>query len=168
MKLFLSILSVIGLAVASAHAQYDTYVVQYCSNLVFTNVTSSGKITNGVTTVSTNLVLSALSGDGIVLDVRKQDNIWVTVNARNTAANLANLKLHFAPSIDNIWYDRSTAAELTVRPESVVTNVYLPGMFVYSTNLTTKGMGYLKLIGIDNVDTNGIPTNMVIRWAIKR
>jgi hypothetical protein len=157
-------------AVSSQAAVIYDYIT--VSNIVLTNVTSGNITSNGTALLSTNFVSGTTDGNNITLDVRGQSTVCIQVCTRNVGANCNNCGWAFAPSVDGVWFDRT--APLIVRPETGTTNALVAGVntpggvFVYTTNLNVGGIGYLRLTGLNNWDTNTYMTNICFKWAVKR
>jgi hypothetical protein len=96
-----------------------------------------------------------------VMDVRKQDKVAVQVKFTLSAAATTNTIYTFARSLDGSNYDTANTFVWAV-PQNGTTTV------IASTNIDMAGYGYLKLVTIDNRDDNGVLTNSLIKYAIKR
>jgi hypothetical protein len=104
---------------------------------------------------STNLATS------IVMDCRKQDKVAVQVKFTLSNTATTNTIYTFARSLDGSNYDTANTFVWAV-PQNGTTTV------IASTNIDMAGYGYLKLVTIDNRDDNGVLTNSLIKYAIKR
>ena len=148
-KIFL-IAAVAGLSVSSAFSQGTPI---YQNQLLFggTNAVLAGTTSNY--TVAANM---------LVLDVRKQANVDVSIQWANDATNLGSTTFTFQRSIDSINWETNSPNTTAIALTNNGTNVS-----IVLTNLNTQGAGYMRLTSIAQTNAVANFTNVNIQYGIK-
>lgn len=149
MKLFFTLITIIGLAASAMAQSYSQYS---------DNATTISGGTNKVTELATNTV-------NVIFDCTGQDTIGVSLYGRCIVSNWAKIRLDFQPSANNTYFANQDLLSLSF---NVTTNADTTGYCYQATNIATKGFGYLKLVRVCNTDYHGIVTNLTINYQTKR
>lgn len=109
-----------------------------------------------------SITAGSTSNYNAVINLERWDEVALQVAFKSTAqpANMSNVTVTLSRSLDNVNW--GTLDKLTIPVLANGTNTVS-----LTTNIGVGAIGYYRLDSIANANTNGVLTNIVVRYSVK-